>query len=511
MNLSQKDQLFALVKSLTHSEKIFFIKSLPESAKNEQPDYLILFYVLDKIEEEEYDEDLLKEKLKDRAFLKHLSVVKNYLFNTILKCLKSYHDENSVKNELFDLLQYADILAKKALYKESYRSLQKAEKIAEKYEFFTFSLEIYDRLLRLNYDLLSDKEVNNYSLEIYQKQKVVLSKIAEVAELKHLRNIRNDISFSTKSEVIKQQNQLQLLENPLLKEGYKFKSYNAGIYHYHLRGRILLHCPEIERKQEAYRIIQQSVTFLESDPELLKVHPINYANALNNLVYIYHQVHVTADDYESSLKIITKIAEIKTESQYLKYRIREKVMVNMLGYYLFSKKYAEGVDYIQQIEKELTENEPMYNGPMYIAAIDSFAMIYFLSGEYSKSLKWVNAILSYKNNMRPDIECFTKVLNLLIHYELGNFDHLEYILKPTEKFLIKNHSYETYHKTIVLFIKGVITETSKTALYKKFKTLAEALAILEKKDSDKMLLLLFNLREWADKKTNSLIYFADKK
>ena len=349
----QQDQLFVLIKSLSRSEKTFFIKSIPQSTKkNESKDYVLLFYALDKMKS--YDEGLLKQKLKNKAFVKHLAVTKNYLFNLIVKKLKSFYDESSVKDGLYEVLQEAEVLIKKALYAESYRVLQKAEKTAEKYEFFIFSQEIYDRLLRLNYDLLSDATVNTYSLKIYEKQKNVFSKIAEIAELKYLRNLRNDIHLSKGPETLKEKKQLKLLEHPLLKDGYKFKSYNAGVYHYHLRGRILMHCSEIEKKEKAYLVTKKLVAHLESDPELLKINPINYSTALNNLVYTHYQVKIY--DHENALKIINKIAEIKPVSQNLKYRIREKVIVNMLVYYLLSKKHKEGIVYIKQIEKELIEN-----------------------------------------------------------------------------------------------------------------------------------------------------------
>jgi hypothetical protein len=497
----QKDQLFALVKSLSQGEKAYFIKSLPQSTKkNESTDYLLLFYTLDKMEE--YDEEKLKERLKDKAFVKHIAVIKNYLFNLIVKQLKSFRDESSIKNELYEVLQEAEVLLKKALYKESYRVLQKAEKTAEKYEFFIFSQEIYDRLLRLNYDLLIDIDVNNYSLKIYEKQKIVFSQIAEIAELKYLRNIRNDIHLGKGNEAIKEKKRLKLLENPLLKDGYKFKSYNAGVYHYHLRGRILMHCSDIKNREKAYLVTKKLVSHLESDPELLKINPINYSTALNNLVYTHYQVKTK--DHDGALKIINKIAEIKSESQYLKYRIQEKVIVNMLVYYLLSKKQKEGIAYIKQIEKELIENEASYNSDMFLSAIDSFSILCFLNEEYSKSLKYVNMILNHKSTLRLDIHCFSKVLNLLIHYELGNSDHLEYILKPTQRFLIKNNSFETYHKVIVLFLKDVVFELDQTELQNKFKSLSKSLSVIEKMDAAKMVFSLFNFREWADKKAASL-------
>ena len=136
-----------------------------------------------------------------------------------------------------------------------------------------------------------------------------------------------------------------------------------------------MHCSEFVKKEKAYQVTKKLVAHIESDPDLLNIHPINYATALNNLVYIHDQVKT--NDYEGSLEIINKIAQIKTESQYLKYRIEEKVIVNMLTYYLFSKKYKEGIVYIKQVEKDLIENEEMYNSAMFMAAIDSFAMIYF--------------------------------------------------------------------------------------------------------------------------------------
>ncbi|HSH65993.1 MAG TPA: hypothetical protein VLB84_09390, partial [Bacteroidia bacterium] len=417
--MSSKDNLFSLIKSLTQGEKAFFVKSLP-AKKAESTDYLTLFYAIDKFDE--YNEDKLKVKLKKHAFIKHLPVVKNYLFNLILKQLKSYYNESSVKNGLIDLMQNAEVLIKKALYRESYRVLLKAEKIAERYDFHVLSLDIYDRLLRLNYDLLADNETTTYSLEIYGKQKVVFAKIAELAELKYLRNVYNSIFHSHEPDEIRQQRKQELLKHPLLQPNHQFLSYKAGVYYYHLRGRILMNGNTDEKKQQGYETFIKLVAHMEKDPEMLKVSSINYTTAINNLIYVSHQL----GKYEESVELINKLSDIQTDNNYLQFRVKEKVIVNKLAYYLFTNKHKEGVAYIDEIEKDLLENETLFNNSFFIASLDSFTMLYFLVGEYSKSLKYVNLILGYKNIMRSDIQCFAKVLNLMIHYELKNFDHLEY-------------------------------------------------------------------------------------
>lgn len=495
--MSNKDNLFSLIKSLTQGEKAFFVKSLP-AKKAESTDYLTLFYAMDKFDE--YNENKLKLKLKKHAFVKHLPVVKNYLFNLILKQLKQYYNESSIKSGLVELVQNADVLIKKALYRESYRVLLKAEKIAARYDFHVISLDIYDRLLRLNYDLLADNETMAYSLEIYSKQKRILSKIAELAELKYLRNVYNSIFHSVEEEELKQKRKQELLKHPLLQPDYVFLSYKAGVYYYHLRGRILMNANSDEKKQEAYHTFVTLVTHMEQDPELLKVSLINYTMAINNLIYVSHQLGL----YEESIKQINKLSDIKTDNNYLQHRIKEKVIVNYLAYFLFTKKYKEGVSYIEKIEKDFLENESLFNNSFFIASLDSFTMLYFLTGEYSKSLKWVNLILGYKKIMRLDIQCFAKVLNLMIHYELKNYDHLEYILKSTENFLIKNNSFSSYHQLILVFFKNLLPETNTVEMKKKFKILSAALAEIEKTDTEKIMFKLFNFREWADQKEKKL-------
>jgi hypothetical protein len=267
-----------------------------------------------------------------------------------------------------------------------------------------------------------------------------------------------------------------------------------------LRGRILMNGNTDQKKQQGYDTFVKLVKHMEDDPELLKVSLINYTTALNNLIFVSHQL----GKYEESLELIDKLKGIKTDNNYLQYRINEKVIVNRLAYYLFTKRYKEGVLFIEKIEKELIENEGLFNSSFFIAALDSFTMLYFLVGEYSKSLKWVNLILGYKNVMRSDIQCFAKILNLMIHYELKNYDHLEYILKSTENFLTKNNSFNSYHKLILQFFKNILQETNTQEIRKKFKELSKELAVIEKSESEKILFKLFNFREWADRKERSL-------
>ena len=54
-----------------------------------------------------------------------------------------------------------------------------------------------------------------------------------------------------------------------------------------------------------------------------------------------------------------------------------------------------------------------------------------------------------------DLLCFSRVLNLVSHYEAGMDYHLESLLKSTYKFLIKMNDLHEVQKEMIKFIKGL--------------------------------------------------------
>lgn len=79
-------ELFYLIKSLTKSEKRYF--KLMSSLQTGDKNYMKLFECIDELED--YDEEAVKEKLKNEKFIKHLPSEKNHLYKLILKSLRSF-------------------------------------------------------------------------------------------------------------------------------------------------------------------------------------------------------------------------------------------------------------------------------------------------------------------------------------------------------------------------------------------------------------------------------------
>ena len=122
-------------------------------------------------------------------------------------------------------------------------------------------------------------------------------------------------------------------------------------------------------------------------------------------------------------------------------------------YYIFSNKTKDGIDYFYQNESLICQNADLINKSSLLAMYDSISLLLFFDNKYSEALVFVNEILNDKTDVRIDVKCFSNIINLFIHFELGNFDHIEYILKPVRKFIEKNLGVNSYAQPILEFME----------------------------------------------------------
>ena len=136
--MNKKGNLFFLIKSLNQSEKRYF--KLFCRTINVASNYLRLFEAIDS--RDSYDEKKLKETFAQETFVKQLHVTKIYLSQLILKSLRNYHHKVSKTAEITDLIRDIEILFTKELFDQCYFTIQKAEKLAARYEKLSLMIEI---------------------------------------------------------------------------------------------------------------------------------------------------------------------------------------------------------------------------------------------------------------------------------------------------------------------------------------------------------------------------------
>ena len=121
----------------------------------------------------EFQEDFFSKKSKTET-LQVKSQISEYLYNFILKCLRSFHAESSasyiIKDEITNILNLFD----KAQYKQCRKILNKQKQEAYKYERFHFILELIG-LEKLLISIETQFNLKNNTIEdlVKEEQEVI--------------------------------------------------------------------------------------------------------------------------------------------------------------------------------------------------------------------------------------------------------------------------------------------------------------------------------------------------
>ncbi len=430
------DDLFQLIKSLKQTEKRYFKIFASIHVKGEQNNYVKLFDAIDR--QNEYDEKSLLDGFQGETFIKQFAVTKNYLYNFILRSLRSYYSGADAESRIQEETESVKILFGKGLYKKSIKILVKAKALARQYDKYELLFHLIKWENEVNTRFLKGDKLDAFRRDSNHEIREVLQIMEETYQLRLLeqdafRVYRRYTRARSNSEL---QAIEQILAHPSLAEGNLPRSFIGKLRYYNIKG---VYQTLLEHHDEAHRFDLLRFRLFEEHPHFIRENLIQYIKVQNNLLHNYMElkdwpnfeeilknVRETADQYASSIT--------NTEQAI----IFETSYVQELAHYYRSYRYDEALALVPRVEEMLERFESVIVIEFKIEMLFTIAKIYFYTGDLDKASDWVNRIvLDEKPNAADDVICFSRILNILIHYDLGNYDLLKYELKSTRRFLLK--------------------------------------------------------------------------
>ena len=105
--------------------------------------------------------------------------------------------------------------------------------------------------------------------------------------------------------------------------------------------------------------------------------------------------------------------------------------------------------------------------------------------------------------MREDLLCFSRVLNVVAHYEAGMDYHLESLLRSTYKFLLKMNDLQKVQQEMIRFIKElpyIFPQDIKEA----FKNLYNKLKVYEDHPYERRAFLYLDILSWLESRIHNI-------
>lgn len=500
-------ELFRLIKSLSKSEKRFF--KLMSSLQNGEKNYIKLFDAIEK--QPEYDEDEIKSLFKDEIFIRHLPSEKNHLYKLILKSLRLFYSENSVSAILAENIQSIEILYNKALYAECGKMVKKAKRIAASHERFYYLFELikWEKML-LEEEFQSGRFDQDLNKLVTEEQQVI-KKLRNLAEYQILYSkinyvfrqggyVRND----REREIVE-----EISNHELIKGKNTALSKRAAATCYYIKGLCAITGNEIE---DSFQNFSKVVRIFEENPNLIQDIPKQYIKSLGNLFYYY----IGSGDYDRLFELIEKMRSLEEQDGFNRIDIKLRIFIStnyfeMLAYERQGQ-FEKAISMIDGIKSQLESFGEKVTKEDEVLFEHLFANVYFGAQRYRDALRQLNNVLNdNESNLRQDIYGFSKLFNLVIHYELGNFDLLDYLVKSTERFYTKRkkgevHGYEFEVIFLQSFKKLVKLNRATSKANEVFNEMLSEMKELVRDQNERVALEYFDYITWIESKIQGMTY-----
>ena len=424
--MRSSDFLFQLIKSLTKGERRNFklFARLQEGDKK----YIQLFDAINK--QKTYNEKKLLEQFKGERFTKQFSVPKNYLYNYLLKTLIIFQKDQ--QTDLINQLNQIRVLLSKNLYQQAHKLVRKAKLLAERQERFPELMELlrYERIIYRQTAKM--KEFRAFIVLIQEKENEILEKIQQLVTFEHLNDeIQLVLGKSENSRSRSDLNSFShILEDELIANEGKCLSTRSRIR----RLDILTHIHKYTGNlSKSLQYSEQVIAIYDQHPTLKRDENLRYIIALSNVALLYY--HQKRDPQTSkTLLLKLKNTDVYTPQEQL--RVFEKYYQLSLALAVGTGNVELGLQTIQDLEDNFKEVDGKIRKSQELGIYYLSAYFFLMINQPEKALSWINKVLNEpKTELRTDLQTMARILNLVIHYELKNFDLIEYAIKSATRFI----------------------------------------------------------------------------
>ena len=253
----------------------------------------------------------------------------------------------------------------------------------------------------------------------------------------------------------------------------------------------------VKRDHEAaYSHLSECARLWESDALRLKESPGDYLRCLSDLLNacLYSMRWFEAE------RVLGRIAKIPIRTAEQESLLINQTLYMALILYLNSGRYKEGAAAIQRIENLLGKPHVQVPVGRQLTYFYNITIFHFIREDYRESLRWLNQILQFQaGDLKQHLRDFARIFQLVLHFELGNLDLVEYLFRSAYRHYRTRKSLYRFEQLVFAAIRKMVHgEESQTEIASElYKELWDEARTLKGKEPAGMYELIF----WAQGKS----------
>lgn len=436
-------KLFNLIKNLDKSEKRYFKLYGQRHVLGSQNKYVQLFEILE-AQSDYAEQEIFALMQKKGLQTDFFAADKYYLYGLILRCLNEFHHDKTYNLKLKSDLQSIEILFLKGFYEDALKLINKAEKNAhdaENYYLLTDILQWKKKCFGYTQGLLKAYQVNIELKSAIEK----LHNLQQLTDLYYQSYVLRFREEKTESEQVKAEFG-ELMQNPLLNSPENALTLPAKVFYYLIFSHFYFVIDESEKELYA---LQTLIDLIHRSKIYRFENPLDYIAVYFRLLSL--KKFIADDSFCLDLEMLRDFAAQRhIQSEIIRERVFVFTYSNELEFLLIKGDYQKAVKKIAETDAGIAEQktaiEPFYL--MYFFYM--YAVVLIIVGKQDKALTNINKVLNdFSYEDRPQIFVKAEILNLIIHFELGNYDYFCTLFKNVSRKYKKEQFYGSFERALL--------------------------------------------------------------
>ena len=492
--MNKTEDLLRLIKMMSKSEKGYFKKFVHGFSSSKENNYLLLFELLDKTEKP--TDKQIEKYFTDRKMKVNLRALRRYLYQLLIKSLRLYNEKGNYRFEATNRVNEIEILMDKGFEEEAYQLSLDSVELCARYELLELKL-IFLSYVHLTFgekilweDLPRNRE---------DARKEIISTTKQLEYITELRHLELSIIYMANSFFpTKDKTRLFELENlvkhPILSDISALTSLE-GVLGFHNVWRVYY-----SLKGEPHLALQHAnkiPAIIENRQAINKSFIGRYARGVLN------EAKLTIDTGQPKMAwaLLEKLKRIPVESpgdeQWLEF-------THANGLIHFLKTFPTYRDDLAKlavkIEKKHIKPDP-FTSAYKSGMVYDLSIFYFYIRDYDHSLDLLRVILNEKPMGSQGVFIHARLLQIVIHYEMGNKLLLPSLLKSTFRYMAKSDVRYEFERIVLRFFTRVLRPSNHVILKDELAWMKAEIVKSSLTEYEKTPLKLFDYVGWLTQKS----------
>jgi hypothetical protein len=431
--MEEADILFDLVKRLSDLE-LQFIRKFAHCGHRPPEKALLLLEQLRKMPR--YDKRLLEGK--DSNY----TATRFQLRQIILRALRAKRDGETVDSQILSQIEDYRIFYEKGFLDEAIRSLNKAHEWATAHQNQARLLEI----INLQKHRILENETSNLPGAIAERNRALDKIVTAYAQEMEMVSTYHSAFANYRTKEREELNSAQFYPDELLDS--PATPFNTRLYGLMIGS---IEARRIADLQLAKKYVERTVALWEAFPEITKDRAATYKIILAN----YALYLIPDNEYDKVREILGKIEKLKDKNFNEEAETFQNVANLRLLLQLNEFPDQKPDALVTYIKDGLTKYAAKINAARQFSLWYNMMLLHFVHQQYREARNWIDEIIKHRSyDIRKEIQYITRVIELVIFYELEIWDTPESNVMAVYRYLSRKDELTPFKREVLaLFTK----------------------------------------------------------